>query len=48
MSEKKYALITGANKGIGFAAARLIARMVLEADQGWNGGFFDENGAVPW
>jgi NAD(P)-dependent dehydrogenase (short-subunit alcohol dehydrogenase family) len=28
--------------------ARLIAQMVLENDQGRNGGFFDENGAVPW
>lgn len=28
--------------------ARLIARMALEADQSRNGGFFDENGSVPW
>jgi NAD(P)-dependent dehydrogenase (short-subunit alcohol dehydrogenase family) len=28
--------------------ARLIARMVLEDDQSRNGGFFDENGSVPW
>jgi NAD(P)-dependent dehydrogenase (short-subunit alcohol dehydrogenase family) len=28
--------------------ARLIARMVLAADQSRTGGFFDENGSVPW
>jgi NAD(P)-dependent dehydrogenase (short-subunit alcohol dehydrogenase family) len=28
--------------------ARLIARLVLDEDQGRSGGFFDENGSVPW
>jgi NAD(P)-dependent dehydrogenase (short-subunit alcohol dehydrogenase family) len=28
--------------------ARLIARMVLEDDPSRSGGFFDENGVVPW
>ncbi|MGO8692613.1 MAG: SDR family NAD(P)-dependent oxidoreductase [Rectinemataceae bacterium] len=28
--------------------ARLIARLVLENDRNRSGGFFDENGSVPW
>ena len=28
--------------------ARLIARLVMESDESRSGGFFDENGAVPW
>ena len=28
--------------------ARLIARLVMESDESRSGGFFDENGPVPW
>lgn len=28
--------------------ARLIARLVVESDESRSGGFFDENGSVPW
>ena len=28
--------------------ARLIARLVMESDESRSGGFFDENGSVPW
>ncbi len=28
--------------------ARLIARMVMESNESRSGGFFDENGPVPW
>jgi NAD(P)-dependent dehydrogenase (short-subunit alcohol dehydrogenase family) len=60
--ERKVALITGANKGIGLEIARQLGRQGmtvlvgardagrlarLPAD-GTTGGFFDEDGPLPW
>ena len=52
----RIAMVTGANKGIGFEVSRqlcargaaVIVRLATLDDDGPTGAFFDENGPMPW
>jgi NAD(P)-dependent dehydrogenase (short-subunit alcohol dehydrogenase family) len=58
MSERTIALVTGANKGIGYEIAAGLgalgwsvgvgARNATLPDNGPTGGFFEDAGVVPW